>query len=213
MPIPWNEDDPRDRARIARNAKDALTHVAAHARNRDTFTWPQIQDWHRILFDGCTVPVDYYVGQVRDSDTRYPELIDYEVRVGAHRGVPSVHVSAEVLQFATRVQTAAGRLDAIIPRGARPTTAGQLQSVLELAAVAHGEIVRIHPFANGNGRTARLISNAVLLRYGLPAFLRLTPRPSATEYAAAAQDSMRRAHQPMASYLLRELNRYPGMGP
>jgi hypothetical protein len=37
--------------------------------------------------------------------------------------------------------------------------------------------VRIHPFANGNGRTARIWANAVLMRYGLPPVVRLRPRP------------------------------------
>jgi hypothetical protein len=37
--------------------------------------------------------------------------------------------------------------------------------------------VRIHPFANGNGRTARLWANYVLMRYGLPPIVRLRPRP------------------------------------
>jgi Fic family protein len=35
-----------------------------------------------------------------------------------------------------------------------------------LAGVAHYAITDIHPFANGNGRTARLVSSAVLLRHG-----------------------------------------------
>jgi cell filamentation protein, protein adenylyltransferase len=35
-----------------------------------------------------------------------------------------------------------------------------------LAAVAHYAITEIHPFANGNGRTARLLSSAMLLHHG-----------------------------------------------
>lgn len=50
----------------------------------------------------------------------------------------------------------------------------------------HGLWVRIHPFANGNGRTARLWVWAAL-RYGLPSFVRTKPRPDATAYAAAMQ--------------------------
>jgi hypothetical protein len=36
------------------------------------------------------------------------------------------------------------------------TTSKAMRSTLLLAAILHGEWVRIHPFANGNGRTARL---------------------------------------------------------
>jgi Fic family protein len=39
---------------------------------------------------------------------------------------------------------------------------------MELAAVFHHRFVQIHPFTEGNGRTARLLMNAVLLRFGYP---------------------------------------------
>ncbi|MFP5232432.1 MAG: Fic family protein [Acidobacteriota bacterium] len=42
----------------------------------------------------------------------------------------------------------------------------------------HAEWIRIHPFANGNGRTARLWANLVAMRYGLPPSIRLRPRPN-----------------------------------
>lgn len=37
---------------------------------------------------------------------------------------------------------------------------------LEVLTWAHYEFVRIHPFTNGNGRTARLITNLIALRFG-----------------------------------------------
>lgn len=37
-----------------------------------------------------------------------------------------------------------------------------------LAAQAHHKLVAIHPFIDGNGRTARLVMNLVLFRYGYP---------------------------------------------
>jgi hypothetical protein len=49
--------------------------------------------------------------------------------------------------------------------------------VIDLSAWAHAEWVRMHPFANGNGRTARIWANAILMRYGLPPAIRLRPRP------------------------------------
>ena len=36
------------------------------------------------------------------------------------------------------------------------------------ACLLHGEFVKIHPFIDGNGRTARLILNFELMRYGYP---------------------------------------------
>ena len=37
-----------------------------------------------------------------------------------------------------------------------------------IATLLHGEFVKIHPFIDGNGRTARLLLNFVLLLYGYP---------------------------------------------
>jgi Fic family protein len=39
---------------------------------------------------------------------------------------------------------------------------------LEKAALLHCEFVRIHPFVDGNGRTARLITNLELMKHGFP---------------------------------------------
>lgn len=39
---------------------------------------------------------------------------------------------------------------------------------IELAAVAHDRLVAIHPFIDGNGRTARLVMNLILMRAGYP---------------------------------------------
>lgn len=58
--------------------------------------------------------------------------------------------------------------------------------MLTLCAYAHGEWIRIHPFANGNGRTARLWANWCALRYGVPPFVKLKPRPEGDLYATAS---------------------------
>lgn len=39
---------------------------------------------------------------------------------------------------------------------------------IELAAILHHKLVNIHPFADGNGRTARLLMNIILLQAGYP---------------------------------------------
>jgi Fic family protein len=39
---------------------------------------------------------------------------------------------------------------------------------VERAALAHFKLVDIHPFVDGNGRTARLLMNLVLMRAGYP---------------------------------------------
>jgi len=41
---------------------------------------------------------------------------------------------------------------------------------LELACLVHTKFTRIHPFSDGNGRTARIISNFILYKHGYPMF-------------------------------------------
>lgn len=42
------------------------------------------------------------------------------------------------------------------------------QHPVEIAAMAHYKLVSIHPFVDGNGRTARLLMNLILMMYGYP---------------------------------------------
>lgn len=55
--------------------------------------------------------------------------------------------------------------------------AGEEHPVM-IASRAHHGLVAIHPFVDGNGHTARLLMNLVLLRHGYPpACLRVEDRP------------------------------------
>src|SRR5690348_6210253 len=103
---------------------------------------------------------------------------------------------------------AVARLDRVLPVGGHPGNAGELRSVLTLCDYAHGEWVRIHPFANGNGRIARLWANWCALRYGVPPFVRLKPRPEGNLYATASALSMRSDHQAMVTVFADMLDRY-----
>ncbi|MFH1847140.1 MAG: Fic family protein [Candidatus Omnitrophota bacterium] len=42
------------------------------------------------------------------------------------------------------------------------------KNIIEYAAEAHFKLVDIHPFIDGNGRTARLLMNLILMKYGFP---------------------------------------------
>ncbi|MGI8685433.1 MAG: Fic family protein [Acidimicrobiales bacterium] len=78
------------------------------------------------------------------------------------------------------------------PKTSSPNTVDALHEIVAVTAIAHGEWVRIHPFVNGNGRVARLIAAHIALRYGLPVFVKLKPRPHDVAYTRAARRSMGR---------------------
>lgn len=195
MPIPWNDDPPGSAPRIRENLAALLSRLIAEAPERVAPSVDLARSWHRAIFAGVELPVPYYAGEVRDDDPRFPELIGYEVRVGTHRGLPAREVPTALEHFERRMRRATALLDELLPHGTRPATAGALGSALNLMAHAHGEWARIHPFANGNGRIARLWANWAALRYGLPPVVRLRPRPAELRYARAAADSMGGDHR------------------
>ena len=205
MPIAWNDDPPESGARIVANCRALLTLLAADAARRDLPTVAAAQKWHRAIYDGVALPVSYYAGEVRDDDERFPELIDYEVTVGPNTGVPAAEVPDALAAFERRAQRACSVLDELVAADRLPADDRELHAVLALCAALHGEWVRIHPFANGNGRTARVWANWAALRYGLPPFVRLRPRPEGLAYAAAAHASMRGDHAPAIGVFRQQL--------
>jgi Fic family protein len=202
LAIAWNEDRSEDRGLIEGNIASVLREIVEDAGLRRSPTVAMAQEWHRRIYRGALLPVPYYAGEIRDSDSAYPELIGYEVAVGTAMGTPSARVPEELSMFESSMQRAVERLDALVPVGARPAEESQLYSVLTLCALTHGEWVRIHPFANGNGRTARLWANWCSVRYGLPPFLGLKPRPGGDGYARASALSMRGEHGAMVGELI-----------
>jgi Fic family protein len=65
---------------------------------------------------------------------------------------------------------------------------GQRIHPVHLAAEAHYRLVTIHPFADGNGRVARLLMNMILLMFGYPAaIIRKRDRLSYIESLEKAQ--------------------------
>ena len=180
---------------IYANIASLLPLVQADTTTRPRPTIALAQDWHRAVYAGVALPEPYYAGEVRDSDRNFPELYGYEVEVGGIRGAPSSDVPAELTRLEQRIQTALGVLDSAVPLGRLPPNDQILQSVLTACAIVHGEWIRIHPFANGNGRTARLWATWIGMRYALRPFIEIKPRAAGTAYATAAASSMRGDHR------------------
>lgn len=207
MPVAWDEDDPRDAGVLAQNLAHVLGEIARDSHLRRPPSIAVAREWHRQIYRGMRLPIPYYAGEIRDSDSELPELFGYEVAVGPYLGVASRLVPEQLAELEAAMQQAVDVLDAAIPSGNRPSDA-QCRSVVSLCANAHGEWIRIHPFANGNGRTARLWVNWCALRYELPPFIRLKPRPEGNLYALAAMSSMRGDHRAMIAVLSDMLDRH-----
>jgi hypothetical protein len=105
--------------------------------------------WHAETMAGLDVPNPSFRGRLRGS----PGLEHIGVRIGPYFGVPSVDVSSQATFFEIRLQDEVDAMDARYPDNASLDGNGIIAAI-RLAAWAHSEWIRIHPFANGNGRTA-----------------------------------------------------------
>ena len=194
----WDDDDPADATRILANIHRAFLDAEGNAGSRATLTEADLRRWHAIIYQSCTVPSPAYVGRFRGEAHR--DLVDYEVGVGQllpdgipeRMGLWARDVQAALTTLYQQLDRAFTALDGVVPAGTVPTEVDVLQEVVGVVAAAHGEWIRIHPFVNGNGRIARLLAAHVALRYGLPVFVTLKPRPHDVAYVRAAHRSMGR---------------------
>jgi hypothetical protein len=192
----WDENS----AQLEANLAGILKYASAQARSRSKPTLAHTLKWHKDLMRGLKIP------PLKDLDTPLKSLVGrfrgiaplgtLAVEVGSHRGVSPEFVPAQLKAFEQELQRSVKMLDAQIGAdlaeadlAERDLTAGQILEVLRLCAWVHAEWIRIHPFANGNGRTARIWANCMAIRYSLPPFVRLRPRPG-HEYEAAGASAM-----------------------
>jgi len=77
--------------------------------------------------------------------------------------------------------------------------------LIEITAPAHAELLFIHPFREGNGRTARLFSNLIALKHGFERFHFDEIKESRkNEYIKAVQSAAEKNYEPMKK-LFRDL--------
>lgn len=203
---PWREDrsDPFHTGRVVVRLEQLRAAIVggreAEFAERATET---LCRWHRAVFSE-SVPLPGYAGGLR-GDGAEPCLAR-NVRAGGGPGVPWREVPAEMAALDALVRALLAEADglaAYVPPQARD------ERVLETAARIAAEIVRIHPFLDGNGRMSRLATVWVLHRYGFSTgVLRLEPAPE-PPYGRAAAAAMAGDHLPMHEYLMGSVGVYP----
>lgn len=111
-----------------------------------------LRNWHVVL---CAGIERMQPGQFRRHDITF----------GSFMGTPPERITAEVLMLAQRHHEVLPELGASTPAG------------LEHATWVHAELLRIHPFWDGNGRLARAVQAWLCWRLGTvpPAY---TDRPA-----------------------------------
>ena len=118
----------------------------------------------RYLLEEFDYPVDLSVALLQDLHQRaFGHLYDWAGRwrtqvpnVGAYLPPPAAQVPQLLYEF----------VDELRHRQARLPDAPLAADVAALLAYAHHQLVAVHPFVNGNGRTARLFTNLLAYNHG-----------------------------------------------
>lgn len=183
----------RDSQQLRNNIIDALRAARNSARQASAASLDLPREWHRRIMAGLTPPAGVspsWFGTFRGEVGQ--ERVG--IRIGETVAPGPEDVAAQLQQFMETLTEGVTTFDQEIlseqSAKERPHPDREaVLSVIGLMAFAHGEWIRIHPFANGNGRTARLWANWIAMRYGLPPFVAVRARPG-RPYERASQQAL-----------------------
>lgn len=122
------------------NHQRAIEFVESIAKQRTAITEAETLEIHRLVLDNIEIE---FGGRYRTG----------RVRILGANFVPPNHLKVRDL--------VAELLEQVSKRASKP-------DIIGLAAYFHHRFVWIHPFYDGNGRTARLLMNLLLMRNGFP---------------------------------------------
>lgn len=123
------------------NVREALNWLTDFVQNKDSITDRTVLDIHHIIMEGI----------LKEDAGRYRRDPVY-IRGAWH--VPPNWIKIPRLMDDLSNEIAKG------PEGEHP---------IVFASQAHVKLVQIHPFIDGNGRTARLLTSILLMQQGYPA--------------------------------------------
>lgn len=121
------------------------------------------------------------------------------VKIGEYKTTDN-HVktkTGEIFRFATAEETPAKMNDLLAWYHAE--LANENVNPILLAAEFHYKYIRIHPFDDGNGRTARILMNFILMKFGYPPVIIKTEDKA--NYFAALQQADAGVLTPFVNYI------------
>lgn len=123
------------------NHREAILMVEDLVSQQTPLTERVIKDLHYLVLKNID----------QENAGRYRQ-VNVLISGAEHKPVDALHVPEQMTAFIDWYGTQATGLHPV-----------------ERAARVHGEFVKIHPFVDGNGRTARLLMNLELMKAGFPA--------------------------------------------
>ncbi|NOY69977.1 MAG: Fic family protein [Deltaproteobacteria bacterium] len=122
------------------NHREAIYFVEDLVKKNETLSEWQIKSIHQLILKN-----------IDDNNAGIYRKINVLISGAEHIPPDALHVESEMQGFISWYQTQ-----------------GLLLHPVERAARVHSDFVKIHPFTDGNGRTARLLMNLELIKAGFP---------------------------------------------
>jgi cell filamentation protein len=157
----------------ARALEAAMSWALTHFNEGHTFTSADLRSFHK-----------HWLGQIYEWAGEYRQ----------------VNVSKGSFPFAAvaQIPSLMNKFERDVLSRLTPCRPGLRDSIVRALAEAHVELVLIHPFRDGNGRTARALSMLMTLQAGLPLLnFSLLADVRKQDYFAAVQSGLDRDYKPM----------------
>ncbi len=135
-------------------------------------------NWILEIVKGETILTESFIRQLHTlllKETSYKEAKTLEgnptrrkIEVGKYKSQPNhvITVTDETFYFATPEETPA-KMHELVEWFKKEKEKPDVNPII-LAALFHYRFIRIHPFDDGNGRTARILMNFILMQFGYP---------------------------------------------
>lgn len=137
---------------------EAINWVLEMVKGERPLTENFIRELHSMLLQ------DSYK-ESKDADGK---IVPRKITPGKYKTTPNhvETVTGEIFYFATPEETPSKMFDLL--NWYHEKIANKNSNPLLIAAEFHYKFIRIHPFDDGNGRTARILMNFILMQFGFP---------------------------------------------
>lgn len=122
------------------NHREAILYVEELVRRKEALSEWQIKSLHQLILT-----------KIDDSNAGKYRTVNVTITGATHRPPDHFRLAEEMDAFISWYKTKGRNLHPV-----------------ECAALVHADFVKIHPFADGNGRTSRLLMNLELMKSGFP---------------------------------------------
>ncbi len=146
---------PTQEHRLAQNLSAIYSDIDAKNYRGQSYSTKLFCEWHARLFHA----VRDHAGRHR-SPNFGPETLTF----GPNRSTPRDSVPEEL---ATHCANANRLINELLSRAAE-LDIHFVREAVRIAVYVHADLIRIHPFIDGNGRIGRLAMDWILLRLGFP---------------------------------------------